>query len=87
MSRMYDYLLPSVNFMGPGCLKVIGERAKMLGGKKVLVVTDKFLRNQANGAVEQTINYLTQAGLEVAIYDGTEPNPKDTNVAEGLKNI
>lgn len=85
MSRMYDYLLPSVNFMGPGCLKVIGERAKMLGGKKVLVVTDKFLRNQANGAVEQTINYLTQAGLEVAIYDGTEPNPKDTNVAEGLK--
>ena len=85
MSRMYDYLVPSVNFMGPGCLKVIGERAKMLGGKKVLIVTDKFLRNQEGGAVEQTIKYLTEAGLEVAIYDGTEPNPKDTNVADGLK--
>ncbi|SCH84204.1 MULTISPECIES: iron-containing alcohol dehydrogenase [unclassified Romboutsia] len=85
MSRMYDYLVPSVNFMGPGCLKVIGERAKMLGGKKVLIVTDKFLRNQEGGAVEQTIKYLTEAGIEVAIYDGTEPNPKDTNVADGLK--
>ena len=85
MGRMYDYLVPSVNFMGPGCLKVIGERAKMLGGKKVLIVTDKFLRTQENGAVEQTIKYLTEAGLEVVIYDGTEPNPKDTNVADGLK--
>lgn len=85
MSRMYDYLVPSVNFMGPGCLKVIGERAKILGGKKVLIVTDKFLNNQENGAVEQTIKYLKEAGLEVAIYDGVEPNPKDTNVAEGLK--
>ncbi|MCR8744834.1 iron-containing alcohol dehydrogenase [Romboutsia lituseburensis] len=85
MSRMYDYLVPSVNFMGPGCLKVIGERAKMLGGKKVLIVTDKFLRNQENGAVEQTAKYLNEAGIEVVIYDGTEPNPKDTNVAEGLK--
>ncbi|SCI74055.1 1%2C3-propanediol dehydrogenase [uncultured Clostridium sp.] len=85
MGRMYDYLVPSVNFMGPGCLKVIGERAKMLGGKKVLIVTDKFLRTQENGAVEQTIKYLTQEGIEVVIYDGTEPNPKDTNVADGLK--
>ena len=85
MGRMYDYLVPSVNFMGPGCLKVIGERAKMLGGKKVLIVTDKFLKTQENGAVEQTIKYLTQEGIEVVIYDGTEPNPKDTNVAEGLK--
>ena len=85
MGRMYDYLVPSVNFMGPGCLKVIGERAKMLGGKKVLIVTDKFLRTQKNGAVEQTIKYLTQEGIEVVIYDGTEPNPKDTNVADGLK--
>ena len=85
MSRIYDYLVPSVNFMGPGCLKVIGERAKMLGGKKVLIVTDKFLNSQEGGAVEQTVKYLKEAGLEVVIYDGTEPNPKDKNVADGLK--
>ena len=32
--RYYDYLMPSVNFFGPGCLEVIGERAKILNGKK-----------------------------------------------------
>lgn len=84
-NRFYDYLVPSVNFMGPGCLKVIGERASMLGGKKVLLVTDKFLRDLKDGAVERTIKYLEEAGLEVVIYDGVEPNPKDTNVHDGLK--
>ena len=24
--RFYDFLNPSVNFMGPGCVKVLGER-------------------------------------------------------------
>lgn len=83
--RMYDYLVPSVNFMGAGCLSVIGERCKILGGKKALIVTDKFLRGMEGGAVELTAKYLTEAGIEVAYYDGVEPNPKDTNVKDGLK--
>jgi len=82
---MYDYLVPSVNFMGAGCLSVIGERCKILGGKKALIVTDKFLRGMEGGAVELTAKYLTEAGIEVAYYDGVEPNPKDTNVKDGLK--
>ena len=41
--RYYDYLMPSVNFFGPGCLEVIGKRAKILHGKKALIVTDQFL--------------------------------------------
>ncbi|MGL5244928.1 MAG: iron-containing alcohol dehydrogenase, partial [Sarcina sp.] len=83
--RMYDFLVPSVNFMGANCIQVIGERCKILGGKKALIVTDKFLRNMEGGAVELTVKHLTDAGIEVAYYDGVEPNPKDTNVAEGLE--
>ncbi|WP_071392786.1 iron-containing alcohol dehydrogenase [Bacillus tuaregi] len=83
--RMYDYLVPSVNFMGAGCLSVIGERCKILGGKKALIVTDKFLRGMEGGAVDLTVKYLTEAGIEFAIYDEVEPNPKDTNVKDGLK--
>lgn len=83
--RIYDYLMPSVNFMGVGCLSVIGERCKILGGEKALIVTDKFLRNMKDGAVELTVKYLTEAGIEVAYYDGVEPNPKDTNVKDGLE--
>ena len=29
-------------------------------------------------------HYLREAGIEVAIFDGVEPNPKDTNVRDGL---
>lgn len=83
--RMYDYLVPSVNFMGAGCISLVGERCKILGGKKALIVTDKFLRNMEGGAVELTAKYLIEAGIEVAYYDGVEPNPKDTNVKEGLE--
>jgi len=82
---MYDYLVPAVNFMGPGCISVVGERCKILGGKKALIVTDKFLRSMEGGAVELTVKYLTESGIDVCYYDGVEPNPKDTNVKEGLE--
>ncbi|NFG76359.1 iron-containing alcohol dehydrogenase, partial [Clostridium botulinum] len=78
-------LVPSVNFMGAGCVKLVGERCQILGGKKALIVTDKFLRNMEGGAVELTVKSLQEAGIEVAYYDSVEPNPKDTNVADGLK--
>ena len=83
--RMYDYLVPSVNFMGANSVSVVGERCKILGGKKALIVTDKFLRDMEGGAVELTVKYLKEAGLDVVYYDGVEPNPKDVNVIEGLK--
>lgn len=83
--RYYDYLMPSVNFVGPGCLEVIGERAKILNGTKALIVTDKFLNSLKDGAVEKTVEYLKSEGIESAIFDSVEPNPKDTNVYEGAK--
>lgn len=83
--RYYDYLMPSVNFMGPGCLEVIGERVKILNGTKALIVTDKFLSSLKDGAVEKTIGYLKAEGIDYAIYNKVEPNPKDINVYEGVK--
>ncbi len=83
--RMYDYLVPSVNFMGANSVSVVGERCKILGGKKALIVTDKFLKDMEGGVVELTVKYLKEAGLDVVYYDGVEPNPKDVNVIEGLK--
>ncbi|BBS92419.1 MULTISPECIES: 1,3-propanediol dehydrogenase [Enterobacteriaceae] len=82
--RMYDFLVPNVNFFGPGSVSVVGERCKLLGGKKVLLVTDKGLRSIKDGAVDRTVKHLHEAGIEVVIFDGVEPNPKDTNVLDGL---
>lgn len=78
-----DFMMPNVNFFGPNVIKEIGQRAKLLGMKKPLIVTDSFLRNLENGPVKQTESSLAAAGVDYAFYDNVEPNPKVRNVNEG----
>lgn len=85
MSDFYDYMLPTVNFMGAGCVKVIGERAKILGAKKILLVTDSYLNGLESGPVQIVGDYLEKAGLEYVVFDGVTPNPKDKDVYAGLE--
>lgn len=83
--RSYDFLMPSVNFFGPGVIEKVGERAKMLGMKKPIIVTDKFLEGLKDGAVQQTLASLDAAGVDYVIYNGVEPNPKVRNIKEVKK--
>lgn len=83
--RSYDFLMPSVNFFGPGVIHQIGERAKMLGMTKPVIVTDKFLEGLEDGAVQQTLASLKAAGVDYVIYNGVEPNPKVRNIQEVKK--
>ncbi|CDL61393.1 1,3-propanediol dehydrogenase [Klebsiella pneumoniae IS39] len=32
--RMFDYLVPNVNFFGPNAISVVGERCQLAGGEK-----------------------------------------------------
>lgn len=83
--RYYDFLNPSVNFMGPGCVAVLGERCKLLNMHKPLIVTDGFLAKLENGPVAQSVGSLEKSGLEYVIFTGAEPNPKVQNCYDGLK--
>ncbi|MBM6729560.1 iron-containing alcohol dehydrogenase, partial [Limosilactobacillus ingluviei] len=83
MERQFDFLIPSVNFFGPGVIEKIGERAKMLNMHKVLVVTEKGLTKIPNGPVAQTLTSLEQAGVAYVVFDGVEPNPKIRNIKAG----
>ena len=83
--RSYDFLMPSVNFFGTGVIEKIGDRAKMLGMKKPVIVTDKFLEGLKDGAVQQTLASLDAAGVDYVIYNGVEPNPKVRNIKEVKK--
>lgn len=82
---MYDFFMPNVNFFGRGSVEVVGERCKILGAKKALIVTDTFLKELENGPVEKVINSLQKENIDFAFYEGVEPNPKDTNVRDGLE--
>lgn len=85
LKENYDFMMPNVNFFGPGVVEKVGERAKMLNMKKVLIVTDAFLRNLDNGPVKQAESSLLKADIAYVIFDGVEPNPKIRNVKEGKK--
>ena len=79
--RMFDYLVPNVNFFGPNAISVVGERCQLLGGKKALLVTDKGLRAIKDGAVDKTLHYLREAGIEVAIFAASSRTRKTPTCA------
>jgi alcohol dehydrogenase len=79
----YGFFIPSVTLMGPGCAKEVGGKAKELGAKKVMIVTDAGLNKM--GVADTVAGYIKAAGVEVIIYDGAEPNPTDKNVHDGVK--
>ena len=85
MNRQFDFLMPSVNFFGPGIIAKIGDRAKMLNMYKPLIVTTEGLSKIDNGPVKQTIASLEKAGVDYAVFTGAEPNPKIRNVQAGKK--
>ncbi|EAR55675.1 putative alcohol dehydrogenase [Photobacterium sp. SKA34] len=76
------FYIPTVNFMGAGCLTQAADAIKSHGFKKALIVTDKVL-NQI-GVVTQVALLLTERDIDSVVYDGTQPNPTIKNVDEGL---
>ncbi|MBP1917591.1 iron-containing alcohol dehydrogenase [Youngiibacter multivorans] len=77
------YFIPTVNLIGAGTVNEVGEKIKVLGGKKVLIVTDAMLAKF--GMADRVKGIIEASGLEAVIFDGAEPNPTDLNVAAGLK--
>ncbi|MBS4008609.1 MAG: iron-containing alcohol dehydrogenase [Clostridium sp.] len=80
---MYSFFMPTVNLMGAGCVKEVGNRAKILGAKKALIVTDADLNRL--GLADQIAGYLKEAGVKTVIFAGAIPNPTDINVHDGEK--
>ncbi|MFC4306449.1 iron-containing alcohol dehydrogenase [Cohnella boryungensis] len=73
---------PSVNLIGPGCVKEIGTEIQKLGLGKALLVTDKVL-NEA-GVVKQVTDVLDASGVVYTVYEDVQPNPTTRNVQDGL---
>ncbi len=65
---------------GVDALDRLGELARELGGKRVLVVTDRGI--VAAGHLERARRALESAGLVVAVFDRTQENPAERDVEE-----
>lgn len=68
-TQVFNFLpLPTDIHFGFGVVSTLGERARALGGQRVMVVTDPGIRQA--GILERIEHGLTTAGHAVAVYDG-----------------
>jgi alcohol dehydrogenase len=81
--QTFVFNIPTVSLLGVGAAKQAGAEAKKAGGQKALLVTDKGLVKLGMAGDIQA--NLEEAGLQVVVFDGAEPNPTDKNVEAGLK--
>ncbi len=79
---MNGYFIPTVNLMGVGCASEVGKQAKIIGGTKALVITDKPLVEI--GITDKIVKLLNNEGVETVIFDGVSPNPTVKNVEDGF---
>ena len=81
--QVYGFFIPSVTLLGVGAAKEAGTQAKALGATNLLIVTDAGLLKF--GVADQIKKLVVDAGLKAVIYPGSEPNPTDKNVRDGVK--
>jgi alcohol dehydrogenase len=80
---MSAYYIPTVNLLGSGTVNEVGDRVKILGGSKALIVTDAGLVKL--GVADKVKKIIEDAGLKAVIFGGAEPNPTDKNVDAGFE--
>ncbi len=79
--KQFSFQLPTRIEFGNGIAATVGEEAKGLGGSRALVVTDPGIASA--GLLDPILANLKKADLTVTVFDGVEPNPRDTSVARG----
>ena len=77
---MGRFTLPRDIYHGKGCL----EELKNLKGKKaILVVGGGSMKRQ--GFLDKAVDYLKEAGMEVQLFEGVEPDPSVETVMKGAE--
>lgn len=78
----FDYHPQTRVVFGAGSLARVGELARELGGRRVLLVTDPGLREA--GHPRRALASLVNADLEVSVFDGVQENPTTRTIEAGL---
>ena len=75
---MARFTLPRDIYHGKGSL---AELKNLKGKKAIVVVGGGSMKRQ--GFLDKTVNYLKEAGMEVALFEGVEPDPSVETVMKG----
>lgn len=75
---MARFTLPRNIYHGKGCL----ETLKTLEGKRAMICVGGGSMKR-NGFLDKAVEYLKEAGMEVQLYEGIEPDPSVETVMKG----
>lgn len=76
------FVAPEIVF-GSGALELVGQYARNLAGRKVLLVSDEGVKEA--GWVAKVESSLRASGLEVVLFDRVAVNPRADGVMEGAR--
>ena len=79
----FTYYSPTKIVFGEGVLEKIGEEAKVLGDKALLVTGRTFARKY--GYVDKICSLLKKHGVECVVFSEVEPNPSYETVEKGAE--
>ncbi len=79
----FEFVLPTRIVYGAGCIKNLPDEIRMMKHERPLIITDKGLI--AAGIVKKITDILEEAEIEYAVYDGIQPNPRDTTVMDAAR--
>ena len=77
-NNMKRFTLPRDIYHGKGCL----ETLKTLEGKRAMICVGGGSMKR-NGFLDKAVEYLKEAGMEVQLYEGIEPDPSVETVMKG----
>ena len=80
--ELRKFVVPEFVF-GAGALRKVGRYARNLLAKQAMVVTDNGLVQA--GWVERVVDALESEGIASAVFSDVTPNPKDYEVAAGVR--
>lgn len=79
----FEFVLPTRIVYGAGCIQQLPDEIRKMKHERPLIVTDKGLIEA--GIVKRITDILEEAKVEYEIFDGIQPNPRDTTVMEAAK--
>ena len=77
---MNRFTIPRDVYYGKGALEALTK----LDGKRAIVVTGGSSMKK-NGFLDRTVDYLKQAGMQVELFEGVEPDPSVETVMRGAE--
>ena len=81
LNNPHAFQVPTRMDYGVGVASKVGERARELGGRRVLLVTDQGIAGA--GLVDKVVGPLEAAGLSVEVFEKEGAEPTDLQVAQG----